>query len=136
MISEMAHPMGTRARVLLSAVFKPFAQDDEYGSRRVNPMALYHNQVTREQGPFSLRMFHRSWGGMEHYLRASNPIIAGRIRRLRVDVEREFGLGSRLVNRSLGPLLLWASRWEARRHPEGPRLEPATFVDRRLALQT
>jgi radical SAM superfamily enzyme YgiQ (UPF0313 family) len=23
---------------------------------------LYHNQVTREQGPFSLRMFHRSWG--------------------------------------------------------------------------
>jgi len=25
-------------------------------------MELYHNQVTREQGPFSLRMFHRSWG--------------------------------------------------------------------------
>lgn len=74
--------------------------------------------------------------GMEHYLRASNPVIADRIRRLRVDVEREFGLGSRLVNRSLGPLLLWASRWEARRHPEGPRLEPATFVDRRPALQT
>ena len=27
-------------------------------------MELYHNQVTREQGPFSLRMFHRSWGIM------------------------------------------------------------------------
>jgi radical SAM superfamily enzyme YgiQ (UPF0313 family) len=25
-------------------------------------MELYHNQVTRAQGPFSLRMFHRSWG--------------------------------------------------------------------------
>jgi radical SAM superfamily enzyme YgiQ (UPF0313 family) len=25
-------------------------------------MELYHNQVTRSQGPFSLRMFHRSWG--------------------------------------------------------------------------
>src|SRR3974377_1391093 len=25
-------------------------------------MELYHNQVTRTQGPFSLRMFHRSWG--------------------------------------------------------------------------
>src|SRR6185369_1688435 len=25
-------------------------------------MELYHNQVTCEQGPFSLRMFHRSWG--------------------------------------------------------------------------
>lgn len=27
-------------------------------------MELYHNQVTREQGPFSLRMHHRSWGIM------------------------------------------------------------------------
>ena len=30
----------------------------------INPMELYHNQVTRLQGPFSLRMFHRSWGLM------------------------------------------------------------------------
>ena len=60
----MRHPMGTRARVLLSSVFKPFAQDDEYGSRAINPVELYHNQVTRAQGPFSLRMFHRSWGLM------------------------------------------------------------------------
>jgi radical SAM superfamily enzyme YgiQ (UPF0313 family) len=27
-------------------------------------MELYHNQVTRVQGPFSLRMFHRTWGLM------------------------------------------------------------------------
>jgi len=27
-------------------------------------MELYQNQVTRVQGPFSLRMFHRSWGMM------------------------------------------------------------------------
>jgi len=27
-------------------------------------MELYHNQVTRAQGAFSLRMFHRSWGIM------------------------------------------------------------------------
>jgi radical SAM superfamily enzyme YgiQ (UPF0313 family) len=58
------HPKGTRARVLLTSVFKPYAVDDEYGSRAINPMELYHNQVTREQGPFSLRMFHRSWGLM------------------------------------------------------------------------
>jgi radical SAM superfamily enzyme YgiQ (UPF0313 family) len=56
------HPKGTSARVLLSSVFGPYAQDDEFGSRSINPMELYHNQVTREQGPFSLRMFHRSWG--------------------------------------------------------------------------
>ena len=58
------HPKGTRARVLLSSVFGPYAQDDEFGSRAINPMELYHNQVTRAQGAFSLRMFHRSWGIM------------------------------------------------------------------------
>src|SRR5437763_3432507 len=56
------HPKGSGARILLSSVFGPYAQDDQYGSRKINPMELYHNQVTREQGPFSLRMFHRSWG--------------------------------------------------------------------------
>jgi hypothetical protein len=58
------HPKGARARVLLSSVFGPYAQDDQFGSRSINPMELYHNQVTREQGAFSLRMFHRSWGIM------------------------------------------------------------------------
>jgi radical SAM superfamily enzyme YgiQ (UPF0313 family) len=58
------HPAGTRARVLLSSVFKPFAVDDEFGSRVINPIELYHNQVTRAQGPFSLRMFHRTWSLM------------------------------------------------------------------------
>jgi radical SAM superfamily enzyme YgiQ (UPF0313 family) len=59
-----AHPKGTHARVLLTSVFGPYAQDDEFGSRAINPMELYHNQVTRAQGGFSLRMFHRSWGIM------------------------------------------------------------------------
>jgi radical SAM superfamily enzyme YgiQ (UPF0313 family) len=58
------HPKGKRARILLSSVFGPYAQDDEFGSRSINPMELYHNQVTRAQGSFSLRMFHRSWGIM------------------------------------------------------------------------
>jgi radical SAM superfamily enzyme YgiQ (UPF0313 family) len=58
------HPKGRRARVLLTSVFGPYARDDEFGSRTINPMELYHNQVTREQGAFSLRMFHRSWGIM------------------------------------------------------------------------
>ena len=58
------HPRGGRARVLLTSVFGPYARDEEDGSRAINPMELYHNQVTRVQGPFSLRMFHRSWGLM------------------------------------------------------------------------
>ena len=58
------HKLGARANVLLSGVFGPYAQNDEYGSREINPMELYHNQVTRVQGAFSLRMFHRSFGLM------------------------------------------------------------------------
>ncbi len=58
------HTLGSHAKILLTSVFGPYAQDDEYGSRVMNPMELYHNQVTRGQGPFSLRMFHRSWGLM------------------------------------------------------------------------
>ncbi len=69
------HPKGTRARVLLTSVFGPYAQDDEYGSRAINPMELYHNQVTREQGPFSLRMFHRSWGIMMIQENISAPSV-------------------------------------------------------------
>jgi len=53
-----------KPRILFSSVFGPYAQNDEFGSRAINPMELYHNQVTRVQGPFSLRMFHRSWGLM------------------------------------------------------------------------
>src|SRR5512132_2777655 len=72
-----SHPKGTRARVLLTSVFKPFAIDDEFGSRTINPVELYHNQVTREQGPFSLRMFHRSWGLMliQHNISAPCTVL-------------------------------------------------------------
>lgn len=56
------HPLGSKARVLLSSVFGPYAQDDDYGSRKINPMELYQNQVTRTQGGFSLRLFVRSYG--------------------------------------------------------------------------
>jgi radical SAM superfamily enzyme YgiQ (UPF0313 family) len=58
----MIHPKRSNAKVLLSSVFGPYAQDDAFGSRAINPMELYHNQVTRGQGSFSLRRFHRSWG--------------------------------------------------------------------------
>lgn len=71
------HPKGKRARLLLTSVFGPYAQDDEYGSRAINPMELYHNQVTRVQGPFSLRMFHRSWGLMliQHNLSVPSALL-------------------------------------------------------------
>jgi len=61
---EAVHPEGSQTRVLLASVFGPYARDDEFGSRTINPMELYHNQVTRREGAFSLRIFHRSWGLM------------------------------------------------------------------------
>lgn len=61
---EPVHKLKSKANVLLTSVFGPYAQNDEYGSRDINPMELYQNQVTRTQGAFSLRMFHRSFGLM------------------------------------------------------------------------
>jgi hypothetical protein len=72
-IDHPAHPQGKQARVLLTSVFGPYAQDDEFGSRSINPMELYHNQVTRAQGPYSLRIFHRSWGLMFIQGNIENP---------------------------------------------------------------
>ena len=71
------HPKGIHAKVLLTSVFGPYAQDDIYGSRSINPMELYHNQVTRVQGPFSLRMFHRSSGLMliQHNIAAPSTLL-------------------------------------------------------------
>ncbi len=62
MLSETPHSPGKKSQILLTSVFGPYALDDEYGSRKINPMELFHNQVTRVQGPFSLRMFHPSLG--------------------------------------------------------------------------
>ncbi len=63
-VDHPRHPLASKARLLLSSVFGPYCQDDQYGSRKNNPMELYQNQVTRLQGGFSLRMFHRSFGLM------------------------------------------------------------------------
>jgi radical SAM superfamily enzyme YgiQ (UPF0313 family) len=40
-------------------------------------MELYHNQVTRAQGSFSLRMFHRSWGILmiQHNISAPSTVL-------------------------------------------------------------
>ncbi len=62
MRSETLHSSEKKSQILLTSVFGPYARDDEYGSRKINPMELFHNQVTRVQGPFSLRMFHPSLG--------------------------------------------------------------------------
>ena len=67
---------------------------------------------------------------MENYLRRTNRVVATQIREVRLEIERELGGWSATVNRTLGPLLLWSSRRDARRHPNGRHLEPKTFVER------
>jgi hypothetical protein len=67
---------------------------------------------------------------MERYLRATSPDVSDRIRALRQDIEQEFGLLTAVVNRALGPVLLWTSRRDARKYPQGAALEPRTFVER------
>jgi len=48
-------------RVLLTSVFKPFGVDGLYG-RKESKIELYHNQLSKVQGPFSLRAHMYSFG--------------------------------------------------------------------------
>ncbi len=61
-LAPEVHEFKNKTKILFTSVFGPYAIEDEFGSRTNNPMELYQNQVTRFQGVFSLRMFHRSWG--------------------------------------------------------------------------
>ncbi len=55
-------------KILLTSVFGPYGVDDAYGRASLR-MELFHSQVTREQGPFSIRFFHESFG--LHFLAAN-----------------------------------------------------------------
>ncbi len=48
-------------RVLLSSAFKPFGVNNNYG-RVESKIELYHNQLTKAQGIFSMRAFMNSFG--------------------------------------------------------------------------
>ena len=48
-------------RILLSSVFKPFGVDNQY-SRAESKIELYHNQLTKYQGVFSMRAHMQSFG--------------------------------------------------------------------------
>ena len=68
---------------------------------------------------------------MEKHLDGANRAVAGRVRGLRQEIGREFGLVSRIVTRVLGPLLLWSTRREERRLAAGQTYEPPTIIERR-----
>lgn len=68
---------------------------------------------------------------MEHRLNSSRPELSDKIRTLRQDIGREFGLISRVITAVLGPFLLWRTGREAGRLARGATYEPQPFIDRR-----
>jgi hypothetical protein len=68
---------------------------------------------------------------MEKRLQKTNATVSGRIRELRQEIEREFGMATRSLRMVAGPLLLYTSRREDRRLAAGKAYEPPTFVERR-----
>src|SRR6185437_2954499 len=68
---------------------------------------------------------------MERQLRSANEEVAGRVRALRQELEREFGLVAAVANRVLGPILSWTTRREERRSSMGKTYEPGVIVSRR-----
>ena len=67
---------------------------------------------------------------MEKRLKRSNAVVAGRIRELRREIEKEFGAATRVMRAVTGPILLWSSKREDRQLARGKTYEPPTFVDR------
>jgi len=56
--------------------------------------------------------------------------LKGKIRRLRREVEAEFGAKPRLTRSLLGPIMYFTSKWEDRRLAKGRTYEPPTFIER------
>jgi hypothetical protein len=68
---------------------------------------------------------------MEHHLRHTNPAVAEKVRTVRQEIGREFGLLSRAITGVLGPYLQWTAHREARRLAQGETYEPPTIIERR-----
>jgi len=89
----------------------------------------------RERFEFEVRQLKNAasaclWA-MERRLRKTNQAISEQIRLLRWEVEKEFGLLSRLAAGFVGPVLLWTSRREEKRLAAGRVYEPTTILERR-----
>jgi hypothetical protein len=67
---------------------------------------------------------------MEKHLNRTNQAVAQKVRAVRKEIAREFGLMSSLVSHALGPVLLWSARREERRLAAGETYEPETIVQR------
>jgi hypothetical protein len=67
---------------------------------------------------------------MEREFRAVNPSVSKDIRKLRKQIEREFGSSSLVIAWTLGPFLQWTARREQKRLAGGWTYEPPAIVQR------
>ena len=81
------------------------------------------------------RLLRHAWAAVlwaiERRIRGSNPAVALRVRALRREMEREFGILATVASRVLGPILWWTSAREERRLASGQSYEPSTVIGRR-----
>jgi radical SAM superfamily enzyme YgiQ (UPF0313 family) len=80
------------------------------------------------------RTLRHAWVGfvwaMEKRLGRSNPEVSAKIRKLRKEMEREFGIIAVLAGKLLGPVLWWTSRREEKRLAAGQTYEPTPIIER------
>ena len=67
----------------------------------------------------------------ERYFGQINNDVSQKIRALRLEISKEFGLASRLLSSAIGPFLLWSTRREDHRLARGVTYEPPTILERR-----
>ena len=68
---------------------------------------------------------------MERHLKRTNEALRIKIRALRLEIEKEFGVLTRAAAALAGPVLLWTARREERRLAQGKTYEPRTVIERR-----
>jgi len=73
-LESIFEAMADHPKVLLSSVFKPFAEADNLYSRVDSKIELLHNQITKYQGVFSPRIHYNTYG--LHLIAANLPIPA------------------------------------------------------------
>ena len=95
---------------------------------RDHPEKRIRDRFRRESRELRVPYAAMLWA-MEKYLRKMNPSVGRRIKSLRRELQREFGLLTRFAANLGGPVLLWTSRREARRLAKGFSYEPRTFVE-------
>jgi hypothetical protein len=82
-------------------------------------------EMEKLRGPYNAALW-----AMERQLRRANHDVGERVRALRREVEKEFGMAAKMTARLLGPVLLWTTRREEKRLARGKTYEPPTFLER------